>query len=478
MTDTRPVLLWFRRDFRLNDHPALAAAAATGRPVIPVFVHDECIEALGAAPKWRLGLAADCFDAKLHGIGSQLVFRRGNAADVLAELAAETNAAAVFWSRAYDPASVERDTGVKQRLKAQGLEARSFTGHLLFEPWTVANKSGSFFKVYTPFWKTVRGFDVGPLAARVTQLRAPENWPQSDRIEEWRMGAAMDRGAAVVGPHLAVGEDAALDRLHRFLDGAVQEYRANRDFPAKPATSRLSENLTYGEISPRQIWHAGQAALQQGAAGAEHFLKELVWREFAYHLVYHTPRMLSANWRPEWDGFPWRGDNDDAEVWRRGMTGEPLVDAGMREMYVTGTMHNRVRMVVGSYLTKHLLTDWRIGLDWFADCLVDWDPASNAMGWQWVAGCGPDAAPYFRVFNPQTQAEKFDADGAYRRRYVLGWNGSEDADAKAYFSAVPLKWQLSASSPLPERRVALPDGRQGALDAYQRFRVHRDVKVR
>lgn len=474
MTDTRPVLLWFRRDFRFNDHPALAAAVATGRPVIPVFVHDECVEALGAAPKWRLGLAAENFDSGLRGIGSRLVFRRGTAADVLAELASETNAAGVFWSRAYDPASIERDTTVKQRLKEQGLEAGSFTGHLLFEPWTVSNKSGSFFKVYTPFWKTVRGFDVGEVVPRVTKLRAPENWPEGDRIDDWRMGAAMDRGAAVVRQHLAVGEDAALDRLHRFLDVGVQGYRANRDFPAKPATSRLSENLTCGEISPRQIWHAAQTALHRGAAGAEHFLKELVWREFAYHLVFHTPQILSENWRPEWDGFPWRGDNDDAESWRRGMTGEPLVDAGMREMYVTGTMHNRLRMVVGSYLTKHLLTDWRIGRDWFDDCLVDWDPAANAMGWQWVAGCGPDAAPYFRVFNPETQAEKFDADGAYRRRFLLGWNGSDHSEAKAFFDAVPRKWQLSPSAPLPKRRVGLSEGREAALAAYQKFR---DVQV-
>lgn len=474
MTDPRPVLLWFRRDFRVSDHPALAAATATGRPVIPVFVHDECVEALGAAPRWRLGLAAEYFAAKLQGIGSRLVFRRGAAADVLAELAQETGAAAVYWSRGYDPASVGRDTGVKQRLKEQGLEARSFSGHLLFEPWTVANKSGSFFKVYTPFWNSVRGRDVGTVVPPVAGLRAPDHWPDGDRVADWAMGAAMDRGAAVVRPHLAVGEDAALDRLHQFLDERVEGYRANRDFPARPATSRLSGNLTYGEISPRQIWHAAQAALQRGAVGAEHFLKELVWREFAYHLAFHTPRIVSANWRPEWDGFPWRGDNDDAEAWRRGMTGEPLVDAGMRELYVTGTMHNRVRMVAGSYLTKHLLTDWRIGRDWFADCLVDWDPASNAMGWQWVAGCGPDAAPYFRVFNPQTQAEKFDSDGAYRRRFLMGWDGSRHRDAEAFFTAVPRKWRLSVGSALPDRRIALSDGRQAALAAYRSFR---DIQV-
>lgn len=474
MTDTRPVLLWFRRDFRLADHPALAAAVATGRPVIPVFLHDECVDTLGAAPKWRLGLAAECFDQKLRRIGSRLIFRRGKAAEVLSALASETGAAAVFWSRGYDPASVARDTGVKQRLVAQGLEARSFAGHLLFEPWAVANKAGSFFKVYTPFWKTVRGLNVGAQVRPVTGLRAPEQWPTGDRIADWAMGAAMNRGAAVVRPHLSVGEDAARDRLHDFLEGAVEGYRADRDFPAKPATSRLSENLTYGEISPRQIWHAGQAALQRGAAGAEHFLKELVWREFAYHLVFHTPRIVSENWRPEWDGFPWRGDNVEAEAWRRGITGEPLVDAGMRELYVTGTMHNRVRMVVGSYLTKHLLTDWRIGRDWFADCLVDWDPASNAMGWQWVAGCGPDAAPYFRVFNPETQAEKFDANGAYRSRFLLGWRGAAHPDARAFFEAVPLAWRLSSTAPLPDRRIALSDGREAALSAYRFFR---DVQV-
>lgn len=471
MTDTRPVLLWFRRDFRFTDHPALAAAVATGRPVIPVFIHDECVDALGAAPKWRLGLAAEFFDQKLRGIGSRLVCRRGKAADVLSVLATETDAAAAFWSRAYDPASIVRDRGVEQCLTAQGVKARSFTGHLLFEPWAVANKSGAFFKVYTPFWKSVRGLDVGAEVQPVAGLRAPEQWPEGDRITDWAVGAAMDRGADVVRPHLAVGQDAAQDRLRLFLGRAVEGYRANRDFPAKPATSRLSENLTYGEISPRQIWNAGQAALQQGAAGAEHFLKELVWREFAYHLIFHTPRIVSQNWRSEWDRFQWRGDNAHAEAWRRGMTGEPLVDAGMRELYVTGTMHNRMRMVAGSYLTKHLLTDWRIGRDWFADCLVDWDPASNAMGWQWVAGCGPDAAPYFRVFNPQTQAEKFDADGTYRRRFLLGWNGSSHADANAFFAAVPRRWQLSARSALPDRRIGLSEGRDAALTAYRKFRA-------
>ncbi len=228
----------------------------------------------------------------------------------------------------------------------------------------------------------------------------------------------MNRGAAVVAPCQAVGETAALARLDRFLAGPVARYATARDLVAEPGTSRLSENLTYGEIGLRRIWPTGQRALQEGKAGAETFLKEVAWREFAYHLIYHTPHIASRNWREDWDAFPWRGDNADAERWRRGMTGVPFVDAAMREMYVTGTMHNRARMIAASYLTKHLMTDWRVGLDWFADCLTDWDPASNAMGWQWAAGSGPDAAPYFRIFNPDTQAEKFDPEGIYRHRFI------------------------------------------------------------
>jgi deoxyribodipyrimidine photo-lyase len=230
-------------------------------------------------------------------------------------------------------------------------------------------------------------------------------------------------------------------------------------------------NLTYGEISPRMVWHAAWQALHAGAQGAEVFLKELVWREFAWHLAWHTPRLLDANWRPEWDRFPWRGDNEDAKRWRRGMTGEPIVDAGMRELYVTGTMHNRVRMMVASYLTKHLMTHWRIGQRWFADCLIDWDPAANALGWQWTAGSGPDAVPFFRIFNPATQAEKFDPEGAYRRWFIAGWNGeAAHADALAYFDAAPRRWGLSAADAYPEAIVDLKAGRERALEAYQRLR--------
>ena len=466
MTDLAPLILWFRRDLRLDDHPMLAAAVAQGRPLIPVFILDPETEGQGAAARWRLGLAVAAFSAALERIGSRLTLRRGPALDVLQTLCAETGAGAVHWTRAYDPVAKARDTAVKAALKLQGLEADSHPGALLHEPWTVETKEGGFYRVYTPFWRAVKDRSVGVPSAAPATLAAPETWPASDRLEDWRLGAAMNRGAAIVTGYQAVGEAAARARLDRFLDGPVVEYRTARDLPAGEHTSRLSENLTYGEIGPRRIWHAGWRALQDGKAGAEHFLKELVWREFAYHLVFHTPHIISGNWKADWDGFPWRGDSPDAERWRRGMTGEPFVDAAMREMYVTGTMHNRARMIAASYLTKHLLTDWRVGLAWFADCLTDWDPASNAMGWQWVAGSGPDAAPYFRIFNPATQAEKFDPDQVYVHRFVAELSRRPGPEALSYFEAVPRSWGLSASGQYPEPVVSLAAGRDRALEAY------------
>lgn len=459
--------MWFRRDLRLSDHPALVAAVATGRPVIPVFIHDEVVESHGAAPKWRLGLGVADFARSLEALGSRLILRRGPALQVLQALVAETGAGAVYWSRLYDPASKARDTGVKAALKAAGVEAQSFHGHLLFEPWTVETKTGGFYKVYTPLWNTVKTRDVPAPMAAPKALAAPDIWPVSDDLDDWQMGRAMRRGAEIVVQHVHVGELAAQDRLALFLDERVGTYVKNRDLPSVRGTSGLSENLTYGEISPRTAWHGGQRALHEGDADAEVFLKELVWREFAYHLMHHTPHILTDNWRPEWAGFPWRGDNTQAQAWRQGRTGVAFVDAAMREMYVTGTMHNRGRMIAACYLTKHLMTDWKVGLQWFEDCLIDWDPAANAMGWQWSAGSGPDAAPYFRVFNPDTQLDKFDKSRAYTKAWIAEGQKIPSATALDYFNAVPKSWDLSAADRYPSPIVPLDDGRKRALDAYQ-----------
>lgn len=465
MTDA-PLILWFRRDLRLCDHPMLSEAVASGRPLIPVFILDPETEAIGAAARWRLGLSVADFASRLAALGSRLVLRKGPAGAALEQLITETGAAGVFWSRSYDPATRARDEGVKADLKVRGLLARSFPGFLLHEPWDVTTGDDGFYRVYTPFWKAVRGRPVAAPMPAPRALRPALAWPESDRLEDWRLGAAMRRGAAVVLPHQQVGESAAQARLARFIAERIAGYKARRDFLAEGATSGLSENLTYGEIAPATLWHAGYRAMQEGAAGAEHFLKELVWREFAWALMHHTPHIAHANWRPEWDAFPWRADNQDAEYWRRGMTGEPVVDAAMRQLYTTGTMHNRARMIAASYLTKHLMTHWKVGLAWFADTLTDWDPASNAMGWQWVAGSGPDAAPYFRIFNPATQAKTWDPDSAYIRSHVAELSRNPPKTALDFFAAAPRSWALDPVRPYPPPLVALEEGRARALAAY------------
>lgn len=468
-----PVIVWFRRDLRLADNAALTAAARSGRAVIPVFLLDETASCLGAAPRWRLGQGVAALARALEARGLRLILRRGRALDSLRALIAETGAGAVFWTRGYDPAAIARDRDVKAALRADGYDVQSFPGHVLFEPWTVQTGTGGFYRVYTPFWKAVRNREVVPLLPAPPRLRGPDDWPGSDDLAAWSLAAGMNRGAEIVARHAIVGEAAAADRLDAFLDDRVAGYAHRRDFPAAGATSGLSENLAWGEIGVARCWHAGLRARDAGAEGAEMFLKELVWREFAYHLIFHTPDIVSQNWRRDWDDFPWSADSGTpaAVAWMRARTGMPLVDAGLREMYVSGRMHNRVRMLVASYLTKHLMTHWRIGMDHFADCLTDWDPASNALGWQWVAGSGPDAAPFFRIFNPEAQARRFDAAGDYVRRWIAEGSARPHADALSYFDAVPRRWNLRPDDPYPAPVVAADAGRRVALEAYRARRA-------
>ena len=463
-----PTIVWFRRDLRLQDNAALTAAVAEGGPIIPIFIYDDLVENLGAAPKWRLGEGLSVLQKSLEKMGSRLIFRRGSAAKVLEVLVTETGAASVFWQRAYDPDSQARDMLVKRNLSEKGVKAQSFKGHLLFEPWTVQTKVGGFYKVYTPMWNSVRDRDVPMPLPIPVRIPAPSFYPISDGLADWNLGIDMRRGAKIVSQYARVGSDIAQKRLEEFTQGALANYKTNRDIPGEDGTSKLAENLALGEITAAQCWHAGWSALRQGNPGAEIFLKELVWREFAYHLVHHTPEILTQNWKPAWNDFPWSEDCASKAfiAWKTGKTGIEFVDASMRELYVTGTMHNRGRMIVASYLTKHLMTHWRLGQEWFSECLIDWDPASNAMGWQWAAGSGPDAAPYFRVFNPESQIEKFDRDQRYRSAWIAEGQAVPPETAKQYFRAIPRSWNINAQT-YPKPIVSAKDGREIALDTYK-----------
>jgi deoxyribodipyrimidine photo-lyase len=459
-------ILWFRRDLRLDDHPMVQAALETGRELIPLFICDAQTQSLGAAARWRLGQGLVHFARRLESMGSRLILRKGPAQAVLEDVLRETGADGVMWQRLYDPASTARDAAIKESLRARGMVAISHPGALLIEPWRVQTGQGGPYRVYTPFWRAVSVRDFGPAVPAPKSLPSPARWPASDDLEGWNMGADMQRGGAVVQTYAQIGEARALSRLDHFIQSKIDPYKETRDFVGIDANSGLSENLAWGEIGPRRIWHSAEGPLQAGARGAEHFRKELVWREFAYHLMHHFPHILTRNWRQDWDGFGWRANGPDAEAWRRGMTGEPFVDAAMREVYVTGRMHNRARMIVASYLTKHLMIDWRVGADWFAQVLTDFDIASNAMGWQWVAGSGPDAAPYFRVFNPAGQADKFDANGAYRAKWIAEGQTKPPQTALSFFDAAPRAWGLSSRRAYPNPIVNLAQGRARALAAY------------
>lgn len=459
MTKT-PVILWLRRDLRLDDHPALAAACASARPVIPVFIRDAGFDRLGAATKWRFGLALEAFGRRLSDLGSQLILRSGPAAAVLDQVIQETGARQVFWSRSYDPAGLPEDIALKAGLKSAGIGAESFDGFLLVEPWRLQTKAGTGFRVFTPFWRALASQDIRRPLAPPTSLAAPEAFPRSEALEDWNLARGMDRGALVVRPNVHVGETEAQLSLERFATERMAGYASGRDHPALLATSGLSENLTYGEISATRIWHRLRLAADLQSASAEPFLRQLAWRDFAWHLYWHAPDLPSKSWNPKWADFAWRQDPEALADWQRGQTGIDLVDAGMRELHVTGRMHNRVRMVVASYLTKHLLIDWREGARFFAEHLVDFDPAANAMGWQWVAGSGPDAAPYFRVFNPERQADKFDPKRAYIDRFL-----GDTPEAHSFYDAIPKSWKITAASPSKPARL-LSEGRERALRAY------------
>ncbi len=408
-------LLWFRQDLRVSDNPALAAAVERGEPVIPVFIwapEEEGAWRPGGASEWWLHRSLTALSAELEKRGSGLIVRRGPTAAELDRLAAETGATAVVWNRRYEPAAVARDRELKRQLRGRGLEVKSFNGSLLFEPGMILNASGQPFRVFTAFWRACLARPVPAASADVPrQLLSPKVWPQSLTISGLALEPRVD-WAAGLRESWQPGEAGAAGQLKRFTAEALAGYAAGRDKPAVVGTSRLSPHLHFGEISPGEVWRA------VGELSGEAWLRQIGWREFAHHLLFHFPETPRTPLRPEFAAFPWRNDPRSLAAWQQGKTGYPLVDAGMRELWRTGWMHNRVRMVVASFLVKHLLIDWQEGAAWFWDTLVDADLANNTLGWQWVAGSGADAAPYFRIFNPVLQGEKFDPAGAYVRRWV------------------------------------------------------------
>jgi len=416
-----PALVWFRQDLRLSDNPALAAALERQCPVIPVYIwapEEEGAWPPGAASKWWLHHSLADLGAALDRRGSKLILRRGPTHEALTALATETGATAVFWNRRYEPEAAARDNDVQSKLRARGLVAQSFNGSLLFEPWTIRTQSGQPFRVFTAFWRACQDKPVpAPSRDAPKRLPAPDTWPRSLDLAELGLMPAVD-WAAGFREVWQPGESGAKRRLERFLDDAIASYPVNRDRPGVAGTSRLSPHLHFGEVSPGQVWRAVWDRMEGRRAACEAYLRQIVWREFAYHLLYHYPESCSEPLRPEFADFPWRRDPEHFRAWKRGRTGYPLVDAGMRELWRTGWMHNRVRMVAASFLVKHLLISWQQGAAWFWDTLVDADLANNTLGWQWVAGCGADAAPYFRIFNPTVQAAKFDPQQDYIRRWV------------------------------------------------------------
>ncbi|WP_102868109.1 cryptochrome/photolyase family protein [Pseudovibrio exalbescens] len=413
-TSTR--IMWFRQDLRVGDNPALRAAALAGK-VIPLFIQEDEDAgdlALGGASKVWLHHALCSLNQSLDG---HLLVRAGPALPILEELIEATNAEGVYWNRCYEPWRMARDTEIKAVLKARGTHCESHNGNLLWEPWEVNKKDGTPYHVYTKFYRR------GCLEAHAPRspLPKPEELTfacekqEASAIDELKLLPRRDWGETI-GKSWEISEDGAHKRLSDFLEEGLHGYKDDRNYPRKPNVSRLSPYLHFGQISPHQIWAAVHH--HDIDRDADHFLSELGWREFSYNLLYNNPDLPSTNLQKKFDAFPWREDQTALKAWKKGLTGFPVVDAGMRELWQTGYMHNRLRMVVGSFLVKNLMLDWRLGERHFWNCLFDADLANNSAGWQWIAGCGADAAPYFRIFNPILQGEKFDPDGTYTRHYV------------------------------------------------------------
>lgn len=474
-------LVWLRNDLRIEDNPALFHARETGARVCPVYIlDDDAPHAPGGAARWWLDHSLTSLGEDLEKAGTQLILRRGDSATVLKELVSETGAQSVFWNRRYFAPHVEADKALKAELKDDNIEVHTFNGNLLREPWELETKTGGYYKVYSPFWRALQ--KAGPArsepAPRIRKVDGPDNKMKSDQLSDWNLQPSKPDWAKGIAEVWTPGEQGARDRLNDFLSGPVDDYADGRNRPDKEITSRLSPHLAFGEISPLSIWTETHARIDAGSVNqnaATKFLSEVGWREFAYVLLFHNKELPSKPMRAEFKNYPWRDDAEGLKAWQKGETGYPIVDAGMRQLWKTGWMHNRVRMIVASFLIKDQLIPWQEGERWFWDTLVDSDIANNAASWQWVAGCGADASPYFRIFNPITQGQKFDPDGDYVREFV-----PELADLSKKFIHEPWKADaetlkkagITLGKSYPEPILDHKEARERALSGYKDMKAN------
>ncbi|MEO6382711.1 MAG: deoxyribodipyrimidine photo-lyase [Nitrobacter sp.] len=480
-----PVIVWFRDDLRLSDHSALHAAAATCAPLVALYVLDEDSPALkspqprplGGAARWWLAQSLRALDSDLRKRGAQLLLRKGAAVEVIAAIARETSATAVYWNDIAQAPHRAVSEQLAASLNEIGVAAEISNGDLLVTPTAIRNTNGRGLRVFTPFWKRILA--IGDPPKPLPAPRALNGYLDldGDTIEQWQLEPSKPDWAGGLRDTWSPGETSAQKQLKKFLKITVADYANERDRPDRDGTSRLSPHLRFGEISPRQIWHAARFAAAEHpelSGGIEKFLSELGWREFCRHLLFDIPDLAERNLQPSFDAFPWKHNPEALSVWQRGRTGYPIVDAGMRELWHTGVMHNRVRMVVASFLVKHLLIDWRHGEQWFWDTLVDADAGSNPANWQWVAGSGADAAPYFRIFNPILQGEKFDPEGDYVRRWVPELADLPPKLIHQPWKATPLELAgagLTLGKTYPEPIVDHKVGRERALAAYRTIKA-------
>jgi deoxyribodipyrimidine photo-lyase len=475
-------LVWFRRDLRLADNPALVAAVAESDHIVPVFIHapdEETPWTPGAASRWWLHHSLHALDADLRARGAALVVRHGPTLAALLQLATETGATRVVWNRLYDPATVARDTQIKAALRERDLDCESYNAGLLHEPWEIRTGQDGPYRVFTPFWRAcMQKLDTQPApVAAPKRLRAPAARFDGVPIDVLGLQPRIAWDAQF-SAHWTPGEAGAHRRLADFCDEWIGRYGESRNRPDQPGSSRLSPHLHFGEVSPRQCLVAARnAVVDQPAAraSADAFVREIGWREFAYHLLHHYPHTTERPLDARFERFPWAENPALLEAWQRGRTGYPIVDAGMRELWTTGWMHNRVRMIVASLLTKNLRQPWLAGARWFWDTLVDADLAANTLGWQWTAGCGADAAPFFRIFNPVLQAERYDPGRVYLRRWVPELAALPDAwihrpwQAPAHVLAAA---GVALGQTYPHPVVDFPASRDAALGAYATIKVN------